>query len=223
MSSRNGSQDNFKRFCLLVCAAVLVAVVGLQFTLMAEPALPLPDLTVNQARLQSSLKIKTEKLKADDCSIVEGCAVAGKRTLLRFDAQILNNGAADLVLGNPENNPLFEFSPCHGHYHFSGFAAYELLDQSATTVVTSRKQAFCLLDSIQIDPAAGPGKFTCDNQGITAGWSDVYGSSLDCQWLDITGVAAGTYTLMVTVNDQLILAESSFENNTATAIVTIKK
>ncbi len=43
-------------------------------------------------------------------------------------------------------------------------------------------------------------KFTCKKQGITAGWADVYGSHLDCQWLDVTGVAPGTYWLRVSVD-----------------------
>ena len=40
--------------------------------------------------------------------------------------------------------------------------------------------------------------FSCVNMGISSGCSDKYGSELDCQWIDITDVADGTYWLTVT-------------------------
>jgi hypothetical protein len=33
--------------------------------------------------------------------------------------------------------------------------------------------------------------YDCDNQGITSGWEDVYDRSLDCQWIDVTGIKPG--------------------------------
>ena len=41
---------------------------------------------------------------------------------------------------------------------------------------------------------------TCSDQGIQAGWADVYGAHLDCQWIDVTDVPAGIYTLEIEVN-----------------------
>ena len=38
-------------------------------------------------------------------------------------------------------------------------------------------------------------EYDCSNQGIQAGWSDLYGNSLDCQWLDVTDVPPGDYFL----------------------------
>jgi hypothetical protein len=147
----------------------------------------------------------------------------GKRKLLRFDVATPNVGTADLLLGDPVNNPLFVFSPCHGHYHFSGYAKYELLDTSGNFLLEGRKQAFCLEDFARWDPNAGPAKFTCSYQGISVGWQDIYGSYLDCQWLDVTDFPAGNYLLRVTINPERVLQESDYSNNSATVPVTIKK
>src|SRR5262245_41075336 len=93
----------------------------------------LPNITLNAARISSSIVFKAARFKSTDCAIEEGCVGgAGKRTLMRFDLQVPNIGNADLYFGNPVNNPAFEYSPCHGHYHLSGFASYDLLNQDGT-------------------------------------------------------------------------------------------
>lgn len=194
----------------------------------------LPNITINGPRILSSIVFRTENIKGNDCALVEGCVGgAGKRKLMRFDVQTPNIGTADLYLGNPANNPIFVYSPCHGHYHLQGYALYELLNLNGTPVVINghgvigHKQAFCLLDSVQVSPTAGPAKYTCTNQGISVGWSDVYDASLDCQWIDVTGVPAGNYLLRVTINGGLngthVFAESDYSDNTATVTVTIPK
>ena len=125
----------------------------------------------------------------------------------------------------PEERPdLFLYSACHGHYHFGGFARYELLDESNNVVVTGRKQAYCMEDTIQVaqGPEVGCSKmFDCYNQGIQAGWSDLYGNTLDCQWLDITDLPAGPYRLRVSLNPGQQVQEVTFDNNTAVVPVTI--
>jgi len=196
---------------------------------------PMPNITINPARLQASVSFKTQQFKPTDCAIVESCVSgSGKRSMLKFDVQTPNIGDADLYLGNPADHPeLFIYSPCHGHYHLLGYAIYELLKLDSTPVkvggnaVVGHKQAFCLEDLSQVDPSAGPAKYTCSNQGISVGWSDVYGSYLDCQWIDITGVAPGGYLLRVTINGGLygnhVFAESNYADNVATVPVTIPK
>lgn len=88
-------------------------------------------------------------------------------------------------------------------------------DQKGVTVpsIVGLKQAFCWLDSQRVSGSL-PAHYNCSNQGITAGWSDVYGRGLDCQWIDITGLAAGNYQLRVSVNDtHTIVTESDYSNN----------
>jgi len=45
--------------------------------------------------------------------------------------------------------------------------------------------------------------------------------SCDCQWLDITDVAPGAYSLRVTINPDRVLTESNYDNNETTVPVTI--
>ena len=128
----------------------------------------------------------------------------------------------------PVDRPdLFEFSECHGHYHFSGFASYALLDKEGNTVVTGRKQAYCMEDSARAEGVREGAsvqcekRFDCEVQGIQKGWYDLYGNSLDCQWIDITGVPAGSYNLRVRLNPTRTLQEMSFDNNTTVVPVRI--
>jgi hypothetical protein len=179
---------------------------------------PLPDLTVSADTAQSSIFINHEVFPADSCAIAERCVDApGDRRLLRFSTQTPNIGAADMILGDPSLVPDFEFSSCHGHYHFEGYARYELVDSIGAVVATGRKQAFCLLDS---NPVGLPGaptspRYHCGFQGIQRGWSDIYGAGLDCQWVDITNVPSGDYLLRIMINPDGTLPESNYDNNVA--------
>lgn len=176
----------------------------------------LPDLTIELRRLEFAKRI----FEPSDCVVLEGCvAEPGERVLLRFDTAIVNLGEADLVVGDPRNDLDFEFSPCHGHHHFKDFVDYTLYAGDSEKVRT-RKYAFCLLD-IERRGSTLPRKYTCQNQGIQTGWADVYGKHLDCQWLDITGVPPGEYTLEATVNPKGRLIESNPSNNVTRLTVLI--
>jgi hypothetical protein len=193
--------------------------------LASSPALAqLPDLIINRSRLATGVEIREQSFTASDCAVIEGCLRgSGTRRLLLFEVAFVNIGKADLVIGSPEDNPaLFENSPCHGHHHLKGAASYELARSDGGSVLVARKQAFCLRDNAPYSSAAGPSHgYDCDNQGISAGWEDIYPKNLDCQWLDITGLAGGTYTLRVTVNPIRVFEEASYANNTASVTVQI--
>lgn len=165
----------------------------------------------------------------DSCEIFEGCAGGpGWRHLLRFDTQTPNAGSRDLTMGVPSNHPdLFHFSECHQHYHFDGYAYYELLDPMGAVVATGHKQAFCLIDWAPWAWNDVGGQYSCGNQGISLGWEDVYSSVLDCQFVDITGVSPGDYVLRVGVNlpapgtAVAPLVERNYDNNVLELPVTI--
>lgn len=183
---------------------------------------PLPDLTVSQETAASSIYIHHETFPADSCAIAEGCVdAAGDRRLLAFSTQTPNVGEADMILGDPNNVSGFEYSSCHGHYHYEGYAAYQLLDAGGNVVATGHKQAFCLLDSAQVVPGSSSPRYHCGFQGISAGWSDIYGAGLDCQWVDITDVPEGDYVLVITINTDRTLPEANYDNNSATIPVHI--
>ena len=51
-------------------------------------------------------------------------------------------------------------------------------------------------------------------QGLQKGWSDVYDSHLDCQWIDVTGLnGSEEWTLELEVNPDRIIPESDYDNN----------
>jgi len=188
---------------------------------------PLPDLALDQDRLRAELGIGTATFSAQGCSVQEGCvAAAGMRRLLHFSVVTPNVGTADLYLGDPSRNPaLFVYSACHMHYHFQGYALYRLLDQQGTEVLTGRKRAFCLEDfeRQRNPPLGGPrnAQYDCSNQGISMGWADTYYNGLQCQFLDVTDVPPGTYTLEVTINPDHILPELRYDNNVGTVTFTL--
>ena len=177
------------------------------------------DLIVWPDALQPEISLET--FNETDCEVQEGMITAGTHRLLRFSTETRNIGLSNIVLPAPEGNPAFEYADCHGHYHFKGFARYRLLNGAGDVVATGRKVSFCLLDGYQWDPGAADGQFSCDMQGITAGWSDVYDAGLPGQWVEIDGVPAGDYFLEVTMNPDLVILESDVTNNTSTVPVTI--
>jgi hypothetical protein len=164
--------------------------------------------------------------------VAEGCAEATSGVdLLRFGAYSRNDGTADFTLGDPQcptpcdqhplevcGDPDFVCSPAagHNHAHYNNYARYDLLDAAGQVVVIGHKQGYCLRDTTCGDPV-----YTCTNQGISAGCSDLYGSNLGCQYLDITGIPGGTYTLRVTIDPFDRIPELSEGNNVAQQSVTI--
>jgi len=168
--------------------------------------------------------IETKTIAATNCAVVEGCTVPGTRKLLRFDFLCWNAGNADVRMGDPAQNPqLYEWSPCHGHYHLRDFNGFKLYDCRGRDRKGS-KQAFCLMDIEAITAPASTRQFTnCNNnQGITAGWADVYGRNLDCQWVDITGLPDGDYVLEARTNRNGVVKEDWYGDNFTWAGVRIK-
>ncbi len=179
-----------------------------------------PDLTPDAEAAQRTAQITFENFEDDRCGVEASCVRAfGLRKLLRFDGTIINRGNKDFVLD--PNDPFLNFNVCHGHNHLDEILLYELVDPSGAVVsvageqIVGRKQSFCMMDTYPVnDVSAGGGGYDCDRQGISAGWADLYESSLECQFLDVTGVAAGSYLLRITVNPDLVYDELDYSNNT---------
>ncbi len=175
----------------------------------------MPDLTIDELSLVQSIRVDEANFAGDDCAVEEGCVEAtGLRRLLRFTLATPNVGGADLVVGDPTQTSQAAWSACHEHYHMTAFANYRLLRPDGSVAATGHKQAFCLMDT-EVVNNEGPTapRYDCDYQGISQGWSDSYGSGLDCQWVDVTGVPEGDYVLEVVVNGQQRYPESDYTNN----------
>ncbi|HTK82746.1 MAG TPA: lysyl oxidase family protein [Bacteroidota bacterium] len=216
--------NNYKALYIAFAGIILIVLAFMQWDCSTEPPTPIapstgtkigtqpptetpvtvttayPDITIDSARLAGSIKFSGKVFKPTDCAVVESCIVSGKRRIMRFDVATPNLGTADVILGDPAAHPdWFVYSPCHGHYHLRGFSEYRLRNTTGV-VVTGHKQAFCLMDVAQYWKGYPSQGYTCSNQGISVGWGDVYGSYLDCQWLDVTGVPPGKYFIEVVIN-----------------------
>src|SRR3989449_1267510 len=172
-----------------------------------------PDLTGDPKRFVSKMEIVDRLFDATSCEIQEGSVGGtGYRRLLRFDTVLINGGDGDLVVGappDPKNRyySVFVFSPCHNHYHISGFSNYQLLNLNHKVVALGHKQAFCLEDLLKYSNDNKSNGYTCKFQGITSGWADWYFKQLSGQWIDITGVPEGDYIVHVEINAAGTFAE----------------
>jgi hypothetical protein len=178
-----------------------------------------PDLTVEQNVVESSMMLDVLP-SADPCLVTEGCLTGyGTRDLIRFTTHIKNIGNQDFYIGDPNQNPqMFQFDVCHNHYHFQGYAEYVLYDSASQPLPIGFKNGFCVLD-LECS-GGGTAQYGCGNMGISTGCGDIYDRSLECQWIDITDVQSGSYTLVVRVNwnrldDALGRTELDFNNNWA--------
>ena len=186
-----------------------------------------PDLVINKRLLKTSVELERRGFDRRSCDYREGCLYAvGRRKLLKVDVGLANVGPHDLVIGSPRgrSDNLFVYSDCHDHYHMKTMVKYRLLNLNYSKVTRARKQAFCLRDNFAYTGWAGPSKgYHCDFQGITAGWQDVYDKSLDCQYVDVTGVPPGSYLLEVTVNPVHAVGEQNYNNNKVIVFVRIPR
>lgn len=178
-----------------------------------------PDLTVVESAIVNSFHVDSTS-NNDACAVAEGCLAGyGMRKILRFTTHIKNIGNQDYYIGSPTSAPTqFTYDNCHSHWHYVGYAEYVLYDSAGVALPIGFKNGFCVMDL----ECSGGGSFTygCNNMGITAGCGDIYGSGLSCQWIDISNVGAGRYTLVVRVNwdrspDALGRLETDWNNNHA--------
>lgn len=183
-----------------------------------DPACPDgPDLTINEANIVNSLNLSTYNISTGNCYFEEGCLLGyGTRNVLRFSTTIENIGNQDYYIGDPGDNPqMFDTQNCHGHAHFAGYADYLLFDQDGNKIPVGHKNGYCVID---VGCFGGQAKFGCSNMGISAQCYDTYGSGTTCNWIDITDVPAGIYTLVVRTNwsyapDALGRHETDYTNN----------
>ncbi|MEM7335322.1 MAG: lysyl oxidase family protein [Chloroflexota bacterium] len=155
-------------------------------------SLEAPDFQVVTSDLLD-YRIVYEYFEEGDCALEEDAVGdTGWRRLLRFSATMHNVGAEPLHIGfvvseDPQTN-IFEYNPCHDHFHFSNYGNFIFDGGSGAN---GSKRAFCVestnrFSNNETSPLTHP--YSCTFQGIQAGWVDEYKVGLDVQWIDITDV-----------------------------------
>ncbi|MBP7407448.1 MAG: hypothetical protein KA941_01695 [Flavobacteriales bacterium] len=218
----NTASCNYEPLATVPCTNCCIA--------FGNPACPEgPDLTMDQARLQSTLTLQQYTTNENStCELEEGCVTgSGTRWVLRFATRINNIGSQDYYIGSPGTQPqMFSNDNCHGHNHYEGYADYLLFDQANNAIPAGFKNGYCVID-VGCTPGHS-GQFGCSNMGITAGCYDEYGTGTTCNWIDITDVPNGTYTLVLRTNwqqapDALGRHETNYANNFAQVCINITR
>ncbi len=88
-----------------------------------------PDFVVDYGFLADPdrTRLETWTYEPDNCAVIEGEVLAGKRELVVFHTVISNFGPGAIALGNPFDHPeWFDLETCHGHPHIKEYADYRL-------------------------------------------------------------------------------------------------
>ncbi|XP_052772902.1 lysyl oxidase homolog 3-like isoform X2 [Mya arenaria] len=188
----------------------------------------LPDLQPDLKAVQESAFLSDRYLYYLQCAYEEGCLSStandmygtnswqyAKRRLLHFSTIAKNIGKADF---RPDvDRSQWEWHACHQHYHsMEAFSHYDIIDSHGNQIAEGHKASFCLEDSA-CERGVNP-KYNCNgfgHQGISVGCQDSYLADIDCQWIDVTDVKPGMYTLKIELNPNMNVPEISYENNVA--------
>ena len=132
----------------------------------------------------------------------------------------------------------FVDSVTHRHWHYLKFDTYSLRRPDGSLARPDRKTGFCLGDRLSA-PDRGPlpgmpsfpeytGNCGYDapdllemEEGIAVGYGDDYGPQLEGQYVDITRLPAGRYTLVHRVNADGSLREKATDNNAASVLIDV--
>ncbi len=123
----------------------------------------------------------------------------------------------------------------HDHWHIQGVMLYQLWADSGL-VRRGAKVGFCFLDStawrLSLPGAPQLPRYfmsSCgdtgdlqNRMGLSVGWGDHYPANFAFQWIDITGLPPGDYTVQAKADEQNWYLESNETNNCAWARVRVQ-
>jgi hypothetical protein len=136
---------------------------------------------------------------------------------------------------------ILRFDGAHGHHHWhlQGFESYSLYAADGIRRLRGdHKVGFCVRDDVSTDPLrALPGQPSdpvfrgrCGlnqpwrlsvREGLSVGFTDAYPPTVAGQWIDISGLPSGTYTLAAAVNPSQSIAETNYANDTSSVLIRI--
>jgi hypothetical protein len=178
-----------------------------------------PDDTVQNLYIQQISALST-------CGA--GCVSgSGLRRVLRFTVATLNQGRDDFWYFRPDPDesiesdevyaPIQNWNSCRNAWVLSGHYSYRLLRAPNLTEAEVTKDLHCLVDSKRVltnnDTKCHAEYTNCGFAGLSPGWANVDAWTQECQWVDVTDVAAGTYYLHLAVNPTHFIDETTYTNN----------
>jgi Lysyl oxidase len=153
--------------------------------------------------------------------------------------QLVERAGASMAVVEGVGRLRYVESRDHEHWHLLDFERYELRRAGrGTSRVTDRKTGFCLGDRYRTRGRALPARppkprYTgrCGLgatarlglvEGISVGYGDDYPANLEGQSLPLTGLPAGRYVLIHSVNVGRRLRETDYGNNAASLLLRLQ-
>jgi hypothetical protein len=112
----------------------------------------------------------------------------------------------------------FAISADHRHWHYLSLDRYELRKASnQKRVAPDNKTGFCMPDHVFTPDWCGVNQAgaLAIQEGLGAGYVDLYEANLEGQNIEVTGIKSGTYYLVHRVNANSSICESNLSNNAA--------
>lgn len=123
----------------------------------------------------------------------------------------------------------------HDHWHVEELQEWTLQNHNASVLRSGAKTGFCFWDNFRYGSTATayylPSTTSaCEDagdgtvpMGLSVGWGDQYPSSIAFQYVDITGLPNGDYTLTLEADPHRQFVEANEENNTSWATIRITR
>jgi hypothetical protein len=163
------------------------------------------------------------------------------RRILEFTLVSENIGNATLHFGSPTAilppyTGLWTYAGAAcGYYQFNDYATFWLCPSSVADCANApasmhsadgAKGSFCFIENYGDAPdwtgaPASCGMYDCGDMGQQPGCADDYFTGLDCQWIDITGLASGSYTMCAWIDPTNVVYELNDNNNISCVTVSI--
>jgi hypothetical protein len=153
--------------------------------------------------------------------------------------QLVESAEAPMAVAKGVGRLRYVESHDHEHWHLLDFERYELRRAGGgARHVTDRKTGFCLGDRYRTRDRALPAQPPAPRytgrcglgatgrlrlvEGISVGYGDNYPANLEGQSLPLTGLPAGRYLLIHSVNVQRRLRETDYGNNAASLLLRLQ-
>jgi hypothetical protein len=147
---------------------------------------------------------------------------------LSVDQQFRTSGA---IASHPTDAKMYFSGDGHSHWHVRDLEQYVLEGQNGATRIYGEKHGFCFWDNVHYDPtlsgsptsAVYTGSTSCVLMGLSIGWGDRYPATIVDQYINITSLPAGEYTVTATADWADWFDESVETNNSTTARIRLSK